>query len=121
MNSVTLQLPYSNQKSVAELMLYIWIGFALGLAPMSIMAAENWPHWRGPYANGSAPLADPPTTWDGVSGKNIKWRAELVGLGSATPIIWGEQIFIASCEPTNQPCGNAGGTAESGRSPPTAA
>ncbi len=33
----------------------------------------NWPHWRGPNADGSAPAADPPTTWDGPTGKNVKW------------------------------------------------
>ncbi len=74
----------------------------LGLARLPIVAAENWPHWRGPHADGSAPLADPPTTWDGASGKNIRWRAELVGQGSATPIIWGDQIFIVACEPTDR-------------------
>ncbi len=78
------------------------ISCTLGLAPLSIVAAENWPHWRGPHADGSAPLADPPTTWDGASGKNIRWRAELVGQGSATPIIWGDQVFIVACEPTDR-------------------
>jgi outer membrane protein assembly factor BamB len=101
-NPTTLQLPLNRQKSVTWVMRCAWICFTLGLAPLSMVAAENWPHWRGPHADGSAPLADPPMTWDGVSGKNIKWRAELVGQGSATPIIWGEQIFIASCEPTNR-------------------
>jgi outer membrane protein assembly factor BamB len=78
------------------------IALTLWLAPLPIIGAENWPHWRGPHADGTAPLADPPVTWDGPSGKNIRWRAELVGEGSATPIIWGEQIFIASCEKTDR-------------------
>ncbi len=73
-----------------------------GLAPPSVAAVENWPHWRGPHGDGSAPLADPPTIWDGASGKNIRWRAELVGEGSATPIIWGDQVFIVACESTDR-------------------
>lgn len=80
----------------------VLLGLTLGLACVSVIAAENWPHWRGPHGDGSAPLANPPVIWDGASGKNIRWRAELFGEGSATPIIWGDQIFIAACESTDR-------------------
>lgn len=72
------------------------------LATYPVVAAESWPQWRGPHADGSAPLANPPTTWDGSSGKNIRWRADLVGQGSATPIVWQEQIYVVSCEQTDR-------------------
>lgn len=55
---------------------------------------QQWPHWRGPLANGSAPKADPPITWDAST--NIKWKAALPGRGSATPIVWGDQVFIVT-------------------------
>jgi outer membrane protein assembly factor BamB len=55
---------------------------------------EQWPHWRGPEANGTAPRAEPPITWDDTT--NIKWKVGLPGRGSATPIIWGEQVFIVT-------------------------
>ena len=58
--------------------------------------------WRGPHSDGSAPLANPPMSWDGAGGKNIRWRADLPGQGSATPIIWGDQVFIVSCEQTDR-------------------
>jgi outer membrane protein assembly factor BamB len=66
----------------------------------SAVLGENWPHWRGPHGNGAAPAANPPTSWDGQSGKNIRWKSPLEGNGSATPIVWGNQVFIASAEPT---------------------
>jgi len=53
---------------------------------------DNWPHWRGPLANGTAPKGDPPVVWD--EKKNIKWKAPLSGKGSATPIVWGDQVFV---------------------------
>jgi outer membrane protein assembly factor BamB len=62
----------------------------------------HWPHWRGPTANGIAPNALPPLTWDGPSGKNVRWKTELVGRGSATPIIQGNQLFIVSAEKTDR-------------------
>lgn len=63
---------------------------------------DCWPHWRGPLANGTAPNAQPPLNWDGESGKNIKWKVPLTGRGSATPIVWKNQIFIVSAEKTDR-------------------
>src|SRR5579871_2305023 len=47
---------------------------------------DNWHHWRGPLANGTAPKGGPPVHWDAKT--NVKWKAELPGRGSATPIVW---------------------------------
>ncbi len=62
--------------------------------------ADNWPHWRGPNANGTAPKADPPIRWDEKT--NIKWKAPLVGKGSATPIVWGDQVFVVTAVDTGR-------------------
>ena len=64
---------------------------------------SNWPHWRGPNANGTAPGADAPIHWD--EQKNIKWKAPLVGKGSATPIVWGDQVFILTAVDTGRVAG----------------
>lgn len=67
------------------------------------MAAEGgWPHWRGPNADGTAPEARPPLSWEGASGKNVRWTAPLVGSGSATPVIWGDRVFVLSAEKTDR-------------------
>ena len=75
------------------------------LAPLAVRAdpqstSENWHHWRGPLANGTAPMADPPTSWD--SKKNIRWVAEIPGKGSATPIVWGDQVFVVTAIKTDR-------------------
>ncbi len=59
---------------------------------------DNWHHWRGPEANGTAPHSDPPVTWG--SDKNIKWKAPLPGRGSATPIVWGDRVFVLTAVET---------------------
>jgi outer membrane protein assembly factor BamB len=61
---------------------------ALNAAP----AEENWGQWRGPLQNGFAPKADPPVEWSET--KNVKWKFKIPGLGSATPIVWDDLIFI---------------------------
>jgi outer membrane protein assembly factor BamB len=61
---------------------------------------DNWHQWRGPLANGTAPKGDPPVTWD--ANTNIKWKAELPGRGSATPIVWGDQVFVVTAIKTDR-------------------
>lgn len=53
---------------------------------------KNWHHWRGPFANGIAVYANPPTTWS--EDENIRWKVPIPGLGHATPIVWEDRIFI---------------------------
>ncbi|MDP8246091.1 MAG: PQQ-binding-like beta-propeller repeat protein [Candidatus Hinthialibacter antarcticus] len=55
---------------------------------------NNWHHWRGPLYNGAAQNANPPTTWN--EDKNIKWKVEIPGNGSSTPIIWGKKVFVTT-------------------------
>jgi len=85
-----------------------WIGLALTLVfSVTVVAADrgetrtdNWPSWRGPTANGVAPAdANPPIKWDAVT--NIKWKVELPGLGSATPVVWDDQVFVVTAVKTS--------------------
>ncbi len=64
-------------------------------------ASSNWPQWRGPQANGTAPGAEPPVTWSETS--NVRWRYAIPGYGTSTPILWGDQVFILSAEAVARP------------------
>jgi outer membrane protein assembly factor BamB len=52
----------------------------------------DWPKWRGPTGTGANAAADPPTTWSQT--ENIRWKADLPGNGSSTPIVWQNKIFL---------------------------
>jgi len=69
--------------------------FAAGSDP-----AEFWPQWRGPRGTGEAPLADPPVTWSET--KNIRWKTRVPGSGTATPIVWGDRVFVLTAIPTGK-------------------
>jgi len=76
------------------------LAFALA-AVASAPAADHWPSWRGPTANGVAPAsADPPNKWDAET--NIKWKVPLPGRGSATPVVWGDRLFVLTAIPTDR-------------------
>jgi outer membrane protein assembly factor BamB len=65
--------------------------------------SANWPHWRGPLNNGVAPAGDPPVTWDAKT--HVRWKAALPGRGSASPIVWGDQVFVATAIETDRVAG----------------
>ena len=57
-------------------------------------AAENWPQWRGPSGDGISPEKNLPEVWGPE--QNIRWRTPLPGLGTSTPIIWDDLVFVTS-------------------------
>jgi outer membrane protein assembly factor BamB len=69
----------------------------------SILIAQNsaadrfWPQWRGPEATGASQSADPPIEWSET--KNIRWKVEIPGRGFATPVIWGDRLFVLTAIP----------------------
>ena len=56
-----------------------------------------WPQWRGPHATGVSTFANPPTEWSET--KNIRWKVEIPGRGSSSPVIWGDRLFVLSAIP----------------------
>ncbi len=52
----------------------------------------NWPQWRGPSADGVSLESKVPTSWSAT--ENVAWRAPLPGLGTSTPILWGDRAFL---------------------------
>ena len=67
----------------------------LFLAILSIHS-ENWAHWRGPHYDGSTDEKNLPGEFSKT--QNVKWSAALPGMSAATPIIWGDYVFISSGE-----------------------
>ena len=60
--------------------------------------ADNWPAWRGPSGTGISTEKALPIAWE--KNKNIRWRVELPAPGNASPIIWGDRVFVAQAVPT---------------------
>ena len=60
------------------------------------LPAEQWPQWRGPSFNGSSTEQGLPTRFSKT--ENVNWVAYLPGPSAATPIIWGDRIFVSSVD-----------------------
>ncbi len=58
--------------------------------------AENWPHWRGPDGDGVSSEKNLPVEWSAT--ENVTWKVPMAAWSGATPIIWGENIFLNAAE-----------------------
>ena len=76
-------------------------GFSSLSAAEAASTAGSWPHWRGPTGNGVSPDADPPLAWSPT--KNVAWKVEIPGRGTASPVVWKNQIFVATAVRIEEP------------------
>jgi outer membrane protein assembly factor BamB len=60
------------------------------------LAAENWPSFRGPLASGVRDGENLPTDWDVRTGRNVRFKIAIPGLGHSSPIVWGDRVFLTS-------------------------
>jgi outer membrane protein assembly factor BamB len=74
----------------------------LALGPLAIalpLLAENWPQWRGPNLNGTSGEKDLPVRWS--TKENVLWKLATPSKTGATPIIWGDLIFLNVADTDN--------------------
>ncbi len=64
------------------------------------VATDDWPVWRGISGDNKATGPLPPVQWS--STKNVLWRADVPGSGHATPIVCGNQVFVATSDTSQE-------------------
>jgi len=84
--------------------MYWWNAFQLASPLVVILlsgsSAEDWPVWRGPRGDGTSLEQEVPTHWNAT--KNIAWQVEIPGIGHASPIVFGDHVFIVTCSEETQ-------------------
>ncbi|MEW4490215.1 PQQ-binding-like beta-propeller repeat protein [Thalassoglobus sp. JC818] len=95
--------------SASKLRLLSWIAIVGGIflagnqqsqAADNVERSTSWHQWRGPNANGVSETATPPLSWS--ENKNIRWKKPIEGLGNATPIVWGDKLFVLTAVDTRR-------------------
>jgi outer membrane protein assembly factor BamB len=92
----------------------LFLGMAAGLAlalaaqrgPLAADAQKFWPAWRGAQRTGVSTTAQPPTEWSET--KNVRWKIALPGRGAASPIVWGDRVYVLTAEPADRSSGMSG-------------
>ena len=73
--------------------LFVAVSVVLFSAPL--FADDNWPRFRGPDGRAVAPDHPAlPTVWSKT--KNVAWTSEIPGWGWASPVVWGDKVFIST-------------------------
>src|SRR5262245_34574449 len=78
---------------------------AVFLFTATVLAAD-WPGFRGPTWNGVSPDSDLPVK---LTADNFLWKVKLPGPGAATPITFGNKVFVVCY--TGYGVSNTAGTA----------
>ncbi len=68
---------------------------ALTLTAISPAHAQNWSRFRGDQGDGTSQQKGIPVTW---SQGDYEWNIELPGIGHASPVIFGDKLFVTSAE-----------------------
>lgn len=76
------------------------VAAALLAACAAAPALADWPSWRGPAGDGTAPAERPPLTWSEERG--LCWKVELPGAGLSTPVVAGDRIFLTTAVATER-------------------
>lgn len=64
---------------------------------LAMAGAPTDSHWRGFRGNDGLGVADgftTPTHWNAEDGTNIKWKLPIPGLAHASPIVWGDSVYV---------------------------
>ncbi len=71
-------------------------GLYVSLASFEVHS-ENWPQWRGPFLNGSTTETNLPVEFGRT--EKVAWSTPLPGRSGATPVVWGDSVFLPSPDP----------------------
>ncbi len=66
------------------------------LATACALRAEEWPGWRGPRGDGTSTETGIPLRWSAT--EKVRWKAEIPGKGHSSPVVWGDRVFVTTCE-----------------------
>lgn len=81
---------------------FIVLPAEVGIEPVRSVADDSdwWSNWRGPGGTGVASTGSPPVEWS--EEKNIRWKVDLPGLGSSSPIVWEDRVYVMTAIETDR-------------------
>jgi outer membrane protein assembly factor BamB len=72
------------------------VALAISVSTVGSVSAENWPGWRGPRGDGTSLEENVPVRWSGS--ESVAWKVDVPYLGHASPIVWGDRIFLVGAD-----------------------
>jgi outer membrane protein assembly factor BamB len=63
---------------------------------LNVRPGIDWPQFRGIRASGVDDKHPAPLTWNMEKNQNIVWKTPIPGLGLASPVVWGDAVYVAT-------------------------
>jgi len=60
----------------------------------SVLAAQDWPAFRGPDGQGHSTTQTVPTEWS--ESRNVAWKTKVPGLGWSSPVVAGGKVWLTT-------------------------
>ena len=98
---------YGSQAAVLTTVLAVVLAISGGVLAAQTPAAQDvsdpryWAQWRGPEATGVSRTANPPIGWSET--ENIRWKIEIPGRGTGSPVVWDDRVFLMTAIPVGVP------------------
>lgn len=69
-------------------------------APQVDTTPRPWPSFRGAFASGIADGQRVATRWSVEDGTGVLWKTAIPGIGNASPVIYGDRVYVATAVST---------------------
>jgi outer membrane protein assembly factor BamB len=56
----------------------------------------DWPQFRGIRAAGIDDSRPAPAAWNVATNESVRWKTEIPGLGHASPVVWGDTVYLST-------------------------
>jgi outer membrane protein assembly factor BamB len=83
-------------RTLAKALIAVFI-LSSALIAQSSESSRYWAQWRGPRSSGVSATANPPLEWSET--RNVRWKVAIPGRGSASPVVWGDRVFVLTAVP----------------------
>jgi outer membrane protein assembly factor BamB len=77
-----------------------WLLPSVGVASVFVLAAADWPQWRGPARNGISKETGLAKDWP-KDGPRLLWQVNDIGYGYSTPAVVGAHLYLISNKGTD--------------------
>ncbi len=81
-------------KSIYQSLIYLFLFLLLG-SSTSETDTFNWTRFRGDNGQGIDSTGNVPVVWDS---SDYRWEIALPGSGNASPVVWGNKIFVTCAD-----------------------
>lgn len=70
----------------------VWMALSLIFSGVAVVFADDWPQFRGPGGLGIGQASSLPADWSET--RNLVWKTELPGVGTSSPVVFQNRVFL---------------------------